>query len=72
MWIKDEINKKILIINSSGINNNFLLNNFITEFDENYNVKRNFKSNKIDISSNEWVLHDVKIFQKIVMKPKMN
>jgi len=64
LWIKDEINKKILIINSSGINNNFLLDNFITEFDENYNVKRNFKSNKIDISSNEWVLHDVKIFSK--------
>ena len=27
-------------------------------------MKRNFKSNKIDISSNAWVLHDVKIFSK--------
>ena len=30
------------------------INNFITEFDEDFNVIRNIKSKKIDISKNEW------------------
>ena len=39
LWIKDEINDKIIITNSSEINNTFLINNFITEFDKSYNVE---------------------------------
>ena len=31
LWIRDKIDGKILIVNSSQINDNFLLNNFITE-----------------------------------------
>ena len=41
LWIKDEINEKILIINSSKIEENFLRDSFITVFDNNYNVLRN-------------------------------
>ena len=63
LWIKDEINDKIIITNSSEINNTFLINNFITEFDKNYSVLRNLKSEKIDISSNEWEVLNVKIFK---------
>ena len=43
LWIKDEVENKKLIINSSEIKENYLMNNFITEFDKNYNVKRNIK-----------------------------
>ena len=32
LWIKDEIDDKIMIINSSEINNNFLYNNFCRLF----------------------------------------
>ena len=49
LWIKDEIDEKIYIINSSRIKDNFLINNFITEFDQDYKVIRNLKSDKIDI-----------------------
>ncbi len=63
LWIKDEINDKIMITNSSEINNTFLINNFITEFDKNYSVIRNLKSEKIDISTNEWIVSNVKIFK---------
>ncbi len=63
LWIKDEINDKIIITNSSEINNTFLINNFITEFDKNYSVLRNLKSEKIDISTNEWEVLNVKIFK---------
>ena len=64
LWIKDEIDEKIYIINSSEINKNYLINNFITEFDVNFNVKRNFKTEKIDISDYVWVLYDTKILEK--------
>ena len=64
LWIKDEINEKIYIINSSRIENNFLINTFITEFDKNYKVIRNLKSKKVDIKNKEWKLNDVKIYNK--------
>ena len=64
LWIKDEIDGKIYIINSSEISNNYLIDNFITEFDKDYNVKKNFRSKKIDVSSNEWLIYNVKIFEK--------
>ena len=53
-----------MIVNSSKINDNFLLNNFITEFDSNYEVIRNIKSNKIDIKNNEWIIYDPEIYIK--------
>ncbi len=56
LWIRDKIDNKILIINSAKINKNYLINNFITEFDKNYNVIRNIKSEKIDIKSNRWII----------------
>ena len=64
LWIKDEINEKIYIINSSKIENNFLIDNFITEFDKEYKVIRNLKTKKINIQNNEWILYNVKIFNK--------
>tara|TARA_B100000900_G_scaffold263459_1_gene224743 strand:+ start:13 stop:1089 length:1077 start_codon:yes stop_codon:yes gene_type:complete len=64
LWIKDKINNKILMINSSGFENKFLIGTFITEFDNDFNVVRNIQSNKIDISENEWVIYDAKIFKR--------
>ena len=70
LWIKDEIDDKIMIINSSEINDNFLYNNFITEFDKNFNFLRNIKSEKIDISNNDWLVFNAKIFEKDFQKNK--
>ncbi len=64
LWIKDEINEKILIINSSKIEENFLINSFITEFDKDFSVIRNLRSKKIDISRNKWVAYNVRIYNK--------
>jgi len=58
LWIKDKIDDKILIVNSLKIENNFLINSFITEFDQNYDIIRNIKSEKIDILNNEWLIYD--------------
>tara|TARA_B100001057_G_scaffold87556_1_gene83490 strand:+ start:543 stop:1550 length:1008 start_codon:yes stop_codon:yes gene_type:complete len=64
LWIKDIIDENIYIINSSRIQNNFLINNFITEFDKDYKVRRNLKTDKIDIQNKEWLLNDVTIYNK--------
>jgi len=62
LWIKDKIDDKIIITNSSSINENFLINNFITEFDQDFNVVRNIKSEKIDISENKWKIYDARLY----------
>ena len=63
LWMKDIINNQTSIINSSKIDNNFLINTFITTFDEDFNLIRSVKSDKIDIKSNEWLIYDAAIFK---------
>ena len=63
LWIKDVVNKQTSIINSSKISNNFLINTFITTFDEDFNLIRSLKSDKINIKSNEWLIYDATIFK---------
>ena len=63
LWIKDEIDEKIIIINSSEIKPNTLVNNFITIFDKNYVSEKNIKSQEIDISQNEWIIYQAKLFE---------
>ncbi|PHX88840.1 MAG: permease [Pelagibacteraceae bacterium] len=64
LWIKDKSDNKTLIINSNKINQTYLIENFITEFNDNYEVIRNIKSDKIEISNEEWLIFDAKIFKK--------
>ena len=64
LWIKDKINNKVIITNASTIEQNYLTDIFITEFDENFNVIRNIKSNKIDISSKKWEIVNAKIYEE--------
>ena len=64
LWIKDEIGGKILIINASKIEKNFLINSFISEFDKEFTIQKNYKSNKIDISDKNWIIFDAKIYEK--------
>ena len=54
LWIKDKVNNKTIITNSSSIEGSYLINNFITEFDDNFNIIRNIQSDKIDITEDEW------------------
>ena len=63
LWMKDKIGDKIIITNSSSIEKNFLINNFITEFDNDLNIIRNIKSNKINIAKKNWEILEAKIYQ---------
>ncbi len=64
LWIRDKVGDKILIVNSSKIDENFLVDTFITEFNTNYEVIRNIKSEKINIQNNEWIIYKPKIYKK--------
>ncbi len=64
LWIKDKKNEKIIITNSHSIEKNFLINNFITEFDGNFNVIRNIQSKKINIKDKNWKIINARIYQK--------
>ena len=63
LWIRDKIDEKTLVINSTKIDENYLIGNFITEFDDDYNVIKNIKSDKIDVSDKKWVIYDAKIYE---------
>jgi lipopolysaccharide export system permease protein len=58
LWIKDVFNKQTSIINSSKINGNFLTDTFIATFDEDFELIRSVKSDKIDIKNNKWLIYD--------------
>ncbi len=64
LWIKDVVDENIFIVNASKINENFLIDAFITQFDNQYNVIKNIKTNKIDIKENTWLIYNPEIFQE--------
>ena len=68
LWIKDIINQKKIITNAIEIENNFLKNVTINEFDDSYNLIKITKSQRVDIKSNQWKLYDVKVFQDNITK----
>ncbi len=64
LWIKDVYNENILMINASSFNNNELLDAYISEFDKNFEIKRNIKSKKINIKNKEWIIEDAEIYKQ--------
>ena len=54
IWIKDEINEEINIINAEQIEKNKLLNVDILQFDENFNLLQIIYGNEADITNNSW------------------
>ena len=67
LWIKDEINQKINIINANKVDGEFLLDVLITQFDDNFNIIRTIQSEKINISSLTWRVFHPKILQDNIM-----
>ena len=61
LWIKDEINSNINIINSSKIDGIFLTDVTIVQFDNKNNFVRSIKSKKVDISQNNWIIFEPSI-----------
>jgi len=56
LWIKDEINGKINIINADQINENLLNNVSIVQFDKNFNLLQSIESKEVDVKSKYWII----------------
>ena len=63
LWIKDQINNNINIINANKVDNEFLVGVSITQFNEDFQLLRIIKSDKVEISSYEWVVIKPKILE---------
>ena len=63
LWIKDQINNNINIINANKVENEFLVDVSITQFNKNFEILRIIKSDKVDISSYEWIVIEAKILE---------
>ena len=63
IWIKDEIENEIYIINGAEKKDPFLKDVFISKFDNNFNLIENIFTNQIDITSDEWVIQNPVIFK---------
>ena len=58
LWIKDEINDTTNFISADKIENDNLLNVFISKFDKNFNLKKVIISNKVNIKNKTWILNN--------------
>jgi len=63
IWIKDEINNKIYIINGAEKKDPFLKDVFISKFNSNFELIENIFADNIDITSNEWIIENPIIFK---------
>ncbi len=72
LWIKDKIENRILIINSTKIKPDHLIDTFMSEFDSDFNIIRNIKSDKVNIKNNEWIIYDAEIFANNTSTAKKN
>jgi lipopolysaccharide export system permease protein len=61
LWIKDNLDNNSFIIKANKIDNNFLYEVLINEFNKNFELIRVIRSKKIDIEQSSWVIYDPEI-----------
>tara|TARA_B100000767_G_C19749009_1_gene529873 strand:- start:25 stop:1104 length:1080 start_codon:yes stop_codon:yes gene_type:complete len=61
LWIRDEVDNRINIINADTIDGNYLKNVMITQYDFNFTVIRHIYSEQINIEKNNWFIKRSKI-----------
>jgi len=62
LWIKDNVNEKINIINATKIEDTYLVSASITELNKKFNVIKHIESEKIDISDKNWKIINPKVY----------
>ena len=53
LWIKDIVDKEILIINAAKVEQNQLVNSYISVFNKDFEIIKNIVSSKIDVTEND-------------------
>ena len=72
LWLKDETESSILIVKSKNIDQNFLLNVLINEFDFNFKLKKTIQAEKVNINSKTWILYDPIVTEKNISSKTLN
>ena len=67
LWIKDEINGYINIINANKVDNEYLLNVEITQFNKDFEIIRTIQSKRVNVSSNMWLVFSPNILENSLM-----
>ena len=60
LWIKDEMENSILIINADSIDTHFLKDVTIIELTKNFDLIRNIEADRVDIKNTQWVIFNAK------------
>lgn len=68
LWIKDEVDGKILIVKSELIKNNYLSNTIINEFNPEFELIKTIQSDRIDIKNNQWIIYNPIITKENISK----
>jgi len=63
LWIKDTHKGLTNVIHASSIDKGFLIDTFISQFNDRYEIIRHIYSDKININKNNWVIYDAKIYK---------
>mgnify|MGYP003684983527 FL=1 len=63
LWIKDEINNNVNLINAIKTDKEFLLDVSITQLNKDFKILRIIKSDIVNISTNNWIVIKPKIVQ---------
>ena len=72
LWIKDETDDSILIIKSNHIKDNYLINVIINQFDFEFNHLKTIQSDKVDISSKNWIIYSPSITQNNITSQNLS
>ena len=70
LWIKDEIDNKILIVKSNYVKESFLSKTIINEFNSDFELLRTIQSEKVDIKKNDWIIYAPEITENNITKKK--
>ena len=71
LWIKDETKENINLINADKIENIYLRNVIITQFNKNFEFQRIISSEKVNIKKNIWLVNNPSITRENELTKKM-
>ncbi len=68
LWLKDESKESVLIVKANYIQNDFLIDLVINEFDNNFNLIKTIQSKKVLIKDKNWKIYSPIITEKNISK----
>jgi lipopolysaccharide export system permease protein len=72
LWMRDEIDKKIYLVNAKQIKDQYLETTSITEFNSQFEFIRLILAARIDISNEKWLIIKPKVLEKNLTSKKLD